>query len=62
MAGFSFGVIRPALASGRWHELPIHSIWLGGLIMTAIIAVCARFLLRWYRQPHPDALLDEDNW
>lgn len=62
MAGFFFGVIRPALASGRWHELPTQSIWLGTVIMLVIIAICVFHLIRWYRGARAPAAQSEENW
>ncbi|GEM_PF-1494910 len=62
MAGFFFGVIRPAMISGRWHELPTHSIWLGGAIMTAIIVACTVYLVRWFRGPQTHRNAGEDDW
>lgn len=62
MAGFFFGVIRPAVASGRWHELPTQSIWLGGMILLAIIATCIFQLVRWCRGARDTVGEGDENW
>jgi len=63
VAGFYFGVVRPALSSGQAHDLPVHSIWVGGILLAFLIAVCAFYLWRWIRGPQtPPAGLDKDDW
>jgi len=62
-AGFYFGVIRPALLSGKLHELPVRSVLMGAVLGALLILVCGIFLWRWVRGPkRPPAESDADEW
>jgi len=63
MAGFYFGVIRPAMSSGRAHELPMHSIWMGIALFAALVLVSGFYLWRWFRGPRkPPSKQDGEEW
>jgi len=62
-AGFYFGIIRPAVSSGRAHELPMHSILMGIALSTVLIFVGGFYLWRWFRGPKkPPSKQDGEEW
>jgi len=63
VAGFYFGVVRPALLSGKLYELPVRSVLMGAVLGALLILVCGIGLWRWVRGPkRPPAESDADEW
>lgn len=62
MAGFYFGVIQPAIESGRWRALPLQSIWIGGVLLVLILAASIAYLIRWIRGARASPAAKTDDW
>jgi len=63
VTGFYFGIIRPAISSGRAHELPMHSILMGIALSAVLILVGGFYLWRWFRGPRqPPSKQDGEEW
>jgi len=62
VAGFYFGVLRPALSSGQ-VEMPVRSIWAGIVLGVILIVACGVWLWRWIRGPKPPSQdHDGEDW
>jgi len=48
VAGFYFGVLRPALSSGQF-EIPARSLWAGIVLIAVLVVACGVWLWRWIR-------------
>jgi len=63
ISGFYFGIIRPALSSGQFHELPALSLWMGIILGVVFLLICGFCLWRWIRPPRrPPTEPGGDEW
>jgi Mg/Co/Ni transporter MgtE len=46
LAGFYVGILRPAIDSGQWKQLPIGSLWLGGAVLITLLVIPCALVVR----------------